>query len=120
MEIQTTLKRLFLLSVLAAALPGTAAAQANLRKRTGMDEGWRFHFGHASDPAKDYNYGIANIFAKSGATTSTALGAGFNDSGWRRLDLPHDWAVELPFVQSPSFDVTAHGYKPVGGLFPGT
>lgn len=34
------------------------------------------------------------------------------------LDLPHDWAVELPFV--PNFDVMAHGYKPVGGLFPET
>jgi beta-galactosidase len=28
--------------------------------------------------------------------------------------------VELPFVNSPNFDVMAHGYKPVGGLFPET
>ncbi|MEJ7676123.1 MAG: sugar-binding domain-containing protein [Chitinophagaceae bacterium] len=31
----------------------------------------------------------------------------FNDSGWRRLDLPHDWSIEdLPGTQSP-FDSTA-------------
>lgn len=29
--------------------------------------------------------------------------AGFDDSGWRRLDLPHDWAVEGPFIQTGDF-----------------
>jgi beta-galactosidase len=95
-------------------------AQTSQRKRINIDEGWRFHFGHAADPAKDFNYRIAPIFAKSGNTTNTALGVQFNDSSWRQLDLPHDWAVELPFVNSPNFDVMAHGYKPVGGLFPET
>ena len=38
----------------------------------------------------------------------------------KQLNLPHDWVVELPFVNSPNFDVMAHGYKPVGGLFPET
>ena len=42
----------------------------------------------------------------------------FNDSSWRSLQLPHDWAVELPFVNAASFDVMSHGYKPVGVLFP--
>ncbi len=44
----------------------------------------------------------------------------FNDTSWRTLNLPHDWAVEFPFVNSPNYDVMAHGYKPVGGLFPET
>ncbi|HYH16702.1 MAG TPA: beta-galactosidase GalA [Flavisolibacter sp.] len=95
-------------------------AQTAQRKRINFDEDWRFHFGHAADPAKDFNYRIAPIFAKSGNTSTTALGVQFNDSTWRKLDLPHDWAVELPFVNSPNFDVMAHGYKPVGGLFPET
>ncbi|ANE52083.1 beta-galactosidase GalA [Flavisolibacter tropicus] len=94
--------------------------QSSQRKRVNFDEDWRFHFGNAADPTKDFNYRIAPIFAKSGATTNTALGVGFKDSSWRQLDLPHDWAVELPFVNSPNFDVMAHGYKPVGGLFPET
>jgi beta-galactosidase len=103
-----------------AALCLQSQAQTNPRRRLNFDEDWRFHFGHAADPAKDFNYRVANIFAKSGATTGTALGTNYNDSVWRRLDLPHDWAVELPFVNSPNFDVMAHGYKPVGGLFPET
>src|SRR5687768_9677742 len=120
MEIQKMLKRLFTLCVLAGSLTGRAQTQANLRQRTNMDEDWRFHLGHAADPARDFNYGVANIFAKSGATTGTALGTNFSDSGWRRLNLPHDWAVELPFVNVANFDVQSHGYKPVGGLFPQT
>jgi beta-galactosidase len=90
------------------------------RSRVLLDDDWRFHFGHAADAAKDFNFGIEPIFSKSGRTTGTALDAKFNDSSWRRLDLPHDWAVELPFVNVNNFDVQSHGYKPVGGLFPET
>ena len=28
----------------------------------------------------------------------------FKDSAWRTLNLPHDWAVELPFVNVSSFE----------------
>ena len=90
------------------------------RQRISLDEDWRFHFGHAGDPAKDFNYGITAIFAKSGKTDQTAMAVNFNDSSWRKLNIPHDWAVELPFFNSPNFDVQSHGYKPVGGLFPET
>ncbi|HET7898095.1 MAG TPA: beta-galactosidase GalA, partial [Flavisolibacter sp.] len=93
---------------------------AQPRQHVNFDEDWRFHFGHAADPAKDFNYGITAIFSKSGKTDNTAMAVNFNDASWRKLDLPHDWAVELPFVNSPNFDVQSHGYKPVGGLFPET
>ncbi len=99
---------------------GHSLVYAQPRKHINFDEGWRFQFGHAADPVKDFNYGITAIFSKSGKTDNTALAINFKDSAWRTLDLPHDWAVELPFVNSPSFDVMAHGYKPVGGLFPET
>ncbi|HEX6915294.1 MAG TPA: beta-galactosidase GalA, partial [Chitinophagaceae bacterium] len=99
--------------------PG-AAAQSDLRSHQPFDEGWKFHFGHAADPAKDFNYGLTAIFSKSGKTDNTALAVNFNDSSWRSLDLPHDWAVELPFVPFSNFDVQSHGYKPVGGHFPET
>jgi beta-galactosidase len=98
----------------------TTLAAGAQRSRVMLDEDWRFHFGHAGDPAKDFNFSIEPIFSKSGRTTGTALDAKFNDSAWRRLDLPHDWAVELPFVNVNNFDVQSHGYKPVGGLFPET
>ncbi len=90
------------------------------RKNIDFDEGWKFHPGNAADAVKDFNYSIANIFSKSGKGDGSAIDVKFNDAGWRNVDLPHDWAVELPFVNSPSFDVMAHGYKPVGGLFPET
>ncbi len=94
--------------------------QTNARNKINMNDGWKFHFGNSADPVKDFNYSIATIFSKSGGAARTAIDARFDDSKWRTLDLPHDWAVELPFVNSPSFDVESHGYKPVGGLFPET
>jgi beta-galactosidase len=95
-------------------------AQSQDRARINFDEGWKFHLGNAADPAKDFGYSIQTVFSKSGNGAGTAIAPNFNDSNWRALDLPHDWAVELPFVNSPNFDVMAHGYKPVGGLFPET
>lgn len=90
------------------------------RKHTNFDEGWLFAFGHAADPVKDFNFTISTIFSKSGGAARTAIDPRFADNNWRKLQLPHDWAVELPFVNSPSADVESHGYKPVGGLFPET
>ena len=95
-------------------------AQSQERIKMNLDENWKFHFGNAADPSKDFNFGIANIFSKSGNAGNTAINPRFNDSAWRTLNLPHDWAVELPFENSPNFDVMAHGYKPVGGLYPET
>ena len=95
-------------------------SQLSVRKKINFDNDWKFHFGNAADPLKDFNYGIVAIFSKSGKTDNTALALDFDDRQWRNLNLPHDWAVELPFVNSPNFDVMSHGYKPVGGLYPET
>ncbi len=98
----------------------TIFSQETGRRKINMDEDWKFHFGHAGNPEKDFNYSIATIFSKSGGSHKTAIDAKFNDSSWRKLNLPHDWAVELPFVNVDNNDVVSHGYKPVGGLFPET
>ena len=98
-------------------LPLLTSAQ---RQKINFDSDWKFNFGHAANAEKDFNYTIANIFSKSGGAARTAIDPKFDDSEWRKLDLPHDWAVELPFVYKDNFDVMAHGYKPVGGLFPET
>jgi beta-galactosidase len=90
------------------------------RKKISFDEDWKFHFGHSADPVKDFNYSLVTIFSKTGAAQKTAIDPRFNDSEWRNLNLPHDWAVELPFSNVNNFDVMVHGYKPVGGLFPET
>lgn len=95
-----------------------AEAQQTGRKRQLFNEGWKFHPGNAADVNKDFNYGLANIFSKSGKTETTAIAVKFDDSGWRNIQLPHDWAVELPFENRDNDNLKDHGYRPVGGLFP--
>ena len=112
--------RLYFLIILCLFSFSFCYAQTSFRKKINIDDNWKFHLGHAANPEKDFNYSIAAIFSKSGAAGQTAIDTRFNDSTWRTLDLPHDWAVELPFANSSSFDVESHGYKPVGGLFPET
>src|SRR5690242_14310147 len=75
--------------------------ESSVRKRTNMDNDWKFHFGHAADPSKDFNYTTTVIYSKSGGAQRTAIDPRFRDSAWRSLNLPHDWAVELPFEYSP-------------------
>ncbi len=102
-------------------LPFFSFAQTtSTNQKINFDDGWKFHLGNASNPEKDFNYSIATIFAKSGAAGNTAIAANFKDSSWVNINLPHDWAVELPFVNIKNDDVEAHGFKPVGGLFPET
>ena len=85
-----------------------------------FDDHWKFHFGHATDPTKDFKFGVANIFSKSGGAFETAIDPNFVDSGWTTLNLPHDWAIEVPFANNPNFEVESHGFRKVGGLFPET
>ena len=36
------------------------------RERLLLDGGWRFHFGHANDSAKDFDFGRSGTFSKTG------------------------------------------------------
>ena len=108
-------------NALLAAYPGAASAEALAaiapREHLLLDFGWKFQFGHGSDPARDLGFGSKqDDFAKTGdfkfATEK------FDDSKWRALNLPHDWAVELPFVRDESLQ--SHGYKPLGRSYPET
>lgn len=87
------------------------------RKRQLLNEGWKFHLGHAANAEKDFNYGLSNIFAKTGRAEKTAIAVDFNDAAWRTVQIPHDWAVELPFAFKDNDDLKDHGYKALGGLF---
>ena len=89
------------------------------RQRLCFDDGWRFHLGHASDPAKDFGFGTGHPWAKAGEAVG-AVRPDFNDGDWRKLDLPHDWVVELDFAPGGSPDHMAHGFKPVGREYPDT
>lgn len=93
---------------------------AQNRIHQNFDRDWKFAFGHAQNPEKDFHYSLETVLSKSGAAPNTAIEPRFSDSSWRSLNLPHDWAVELPFVRDPAFNVMAHGYKPIGGNYPAT
>lgn len=71
-----------LLAQAVAPLPSPPAAG---RQEVLFDQGWRFHRGAAEGAEAPF----------------------FDDSGWRAVDLPHDWSIEdLPGMDSP-FDRNA-------------
>ena len=92
-----------------------------------MDFGWRFHLGDAPDAGTRFNYPEVNNLLKTepdqvGREPETAVAPdlggdisfvqpGFDDHNWRQLDLPHDWAVELPFDPKGEYE---HSSKPIG------
>jgi len=83
---------LVLLFACTAAVPATAQeASPPSRQRLLMDYGWMFTRGDpagAEDPA-------------------------FDDSGWRSLDLPHDWSIEGPYDENAPTGGRG-GYLPTG------
>ncbi len=109
----------FILSAVVLVFPAPEGFPAE-RETVLLDQGWRFALGHAADPGKDFRYGLGASFAKADSWEG-AVRTDFDDSSWRTLDLPHDWAIELPFVREPySEDLKDHGFKPVGRAFPET
>jgi beta-galactosidase len=119
---------LFLIALAAStamSAPASAPASAppSPRERSLMDFNWRFTNGDPPDVGSSLDYQEAGRLDKTtpdeaaaekarAATrpspVETNLGGqisyvqpGFDDANWRRLDLPHDWAVELDFSQAP-------------------
>ena len=99
------------------AASAEALAAVAPREQLLFDFGWKFQFGHGSDPARDLGFGNGQgDFAKTGEFGFSK--AKFDDSKWRTLNLPHDWAVELPFVRDEVQN--SHGFKPLGRRYPET
>ena len=101
-----------------AAVPAVAPREQLL-----FDFDWKFTLGNGSDPSKDLGFGFGQAdFAKTGDFKFSK--AGFDDSKWRTLNLPHDWAVELPFLHDDAGEgdssLRTHGYKPLGRRYPET
>jgi beta-galactosidase len=102
-------------AALAAATDSTSALAP--REHLLFDFGWKFMFGNGDDPSKDLGFGNnQGDFAKTGDFGFAKVG--YDDSKWRKLNLPHDWAVELPFFWDE--ELKSHGYKPLGRRFPAT
>ena len=104
---------------LSASVPPESGLSGAGRERLLLDFGWRFHFGHADEPTKDFGFGSASAgnFQKTGSFMPAGTIA-FDDSDWRNLDLPHDWAIELPFQNDPA--LSSKGFYPLGRNYPAT
>ena len=95
--------------VVAFAAPPTGSAAETVpppRQRLLLDFGWKFHLGNS--------WGIAQNLGKAG-TGSGPASPSFSDASWRPVDLPHDWAIELPF--DPKAD-GSHGFRALGRDYP--
>jgi beta-galactosidase len=103
-----------------------ARPEATVREKLLLDFGWKFHFGHACDPTWDFGFGAnQRTFAKAGFGIATCAEPDFKEEGWTAINLPHDWAVDLPFIPSVNPPAgedprAAHGFKPLGREYPQT
>src|ERR1700733_11091378 len=104
-------------ALLAGGPDAATATSVAPREQLLFDFGWKFQLGDGTDPAKDLGFGnTQEDFSKTGNFKFARVG--YDDSKWRSLNLPHDWAVELPFVWDDT--LAPHGYKPLGRRYPET
>ncbi len=111
-------KKLTYFLIILVLFSNNAFIFAQPREKINIDNDWKFHLGHATNPEKDFQFGISRIFAKTAENYGTCIVPTFNDSAWEIVNLPHDWVITLPFDNSPNGDVKSHGYKPIGGFYP--
>jgi len=84
--------------LLFAALAGMLMQSAHAdvgRERLSLDRGWLFHLGDVPfyvPVTQDETY-----YSTKAGLASGAAAVKFDDSAWRKLDLPHDWQIEQPF-----------------------
>jgi beta-galactosidase len=98
--------QLLALAIFAFTLNSLADETNSPREKLLLDFGWKFHLGDDWPDALHLN--------KAGISTGPAA-IKFDDASWRTLNLPHDWAIELPFDKTADAN---HGFKPVGPGFP--
>ena len=75
-----------------------------------LDRAWQFHQGDIPAPEiKGHGWSYSN--AKAGQAQGAAA-TNFDDSDWPNVDLPHDWAVAMPFDRdaNPSQGYRRRGY----------
>ena len=94
--------------------------QTSVRQTIRLDEGWKFAFGHAADPQKDFGCGTEyfNYLTKANSIHNEGpYSPKFDDKDWQAVRVPHDWVTTLPYASEASH---SHGYKTVGYKYPET
>jgi beta-galactosidase len=74
-----------------------------------LNGGWRFRLGDITPP-KLLDHALSYSSAKAGGARGAAAPT-YDDSQWREIDLPHDWAIEAP--PKPDENL-AQGYRARG------
>lgn len=106
----------------------------SVRERTSFNENWLFQ---RSDPSgvegklsyeniKDWVRSTGNEYVLTSDAVKSARPSGnvgedvsytkkdFDDSGWRKLNLPHDWAIEGDFIKELPGDIGKRPYAGIG------
>lgn len=71
-----------------------------------LDRGWLFHEGNVPVPTVRGN--DDTYAATKAGNAQGAAGVDFDDSGWRAVRIPHDWAIEHPVESDQN---NAFGYR---------
>ncbi len=100
-----SLIRLLLTGGCVALVATQLMAADSPREHLSLDTNWKFHLGDDWPDA---------LHLENSGTGSGPASEQFTDSYWRVVNLPHDWAVELPF--DPTAD-GSHGFKALGRNF---
>ncbi len=137
---------------LCACLCAGAWAQPQApREKFLLQHDWKFYLGDAPDAVPEFNWPEEKNLSKAerdddaqeaalasrrvdaaannvGAGVSFLQG-GFDDNGWKNVDVPHDWVVELPFAEDDghvwkdkpgSWAHVVHGSRAFAGKFGNT
>jgi beta-galactosidase len=109
------MKRLFPLLLALAIICQTSTAQTTSstisapHERLSLDNGWRFYLGDIPFPVIK-GQGMSYPNAKAGKAWGAA-DPEYDDTQWRLLNLPHDWAVEQPYDSTAN---PTQGYRQRG------
>jgi len=117
-KLKSTLCRIGTSLILILVLSATATAQLALRTKAPINSGWKFKKG---DPAavedselsyeslKEWILPTGNEFLEPGSHYTRPDGnpggslsytkAQYDDSHWNKVNLPHDWAIDGPFIE---------------------
>jgi beta-galactosidase len=84
-------------------------AQSTSPQRLSLDKGWRFHLGDI--PFPEINTGSMSYANAKAGKAWAAAAPDYDDTKWRKLNLPHDWAVEAPYDSTTN---ATQGYRKRG------
>ena len=90
----------------ALALAAQVAVAQSPREHLSLDAGWKFHLGDDWPDA---------LHLENSGTGSGPASEKFSDTYWRSVNVPHDWAVELPFDWAAD---GSHGFHTLGVKYP--